>query len=99
MYEDWGKDRPFPTQKNVSTLLGMGFYDAVVEGIIPRNFVTEIGDILIGKSSGRDNNDQIILYAVGGMPIEDVAWGYDCYQNAINNHIGTVLNLWETPGL
>ena len=99
MYEDWGKDRPFPTQKNVSTLLGMGFYDAVIEGIVSRDSVTEMGDILIGKSTGRDNDDQIILYAVGGMPIEDVAWGYDCYQNAIKNHIGTVLNLWETPGL
>ncbi|MBO0241680.1 ornithine cyclodeaminase, partial [Escherichia coli] len=28
MYAGWGEGRKFPTQKTVSTLLGMGFYDA-----------------------------------------------------------------------
>ena len=30
-----------------------------------------------------------------GMPIEDVAWGYEIYQNAQIQGIGTTLNLWE----
>ena len=34
MYHDWGDGQKHPTQKNVSTLLGMGFYDAVCEGKI-----------------------------------------------------------------
>ena len=40
-----------------------------------RESITEMGEILAGKKTGRDNDDQILLYAVGGMPIEDVAWG------------------------
>ena len=86
-------------RKNVSTLLGMGFYDAVTEGRIMRESITEMGEILAGKKTGRDNDDQILLYAVGGMPIEDVAWGYDVYMNAIEKGIGTKLNLWEKPAL
>ena len=64
-----------------------------------RESITEMGEILAGKKTGRDNDDQILLYAVGGMPIEDVAWGYDVYMNAIEKGIGTKLNLWEKPAL
>lgn len=99
MYDGWGSGQLLPTQKNVSTLLGMGFYDAVTEGRISRDSITEIGEILTGEKTGRDTNDQIILYAVGGMPIEDVAWGYDCYMNAVENNIGTILNVWKKPSL
>lgn len=99
MYDGWGSGQPLPTQKNVSTLLGMGFYDAVTEGRIMRESITEMGEILAGKKTGRDSDDQILLYAVGGMPIEDVAWGYDVYMNAIEKGIGTKLNLWEKPAL
>ncbi|WP_288304389.1 hypothetical protein [uncultured Treponema sp.] len=37
------------------------------------------------------------MYAVGGMPTEDVVWGRFCYDTAIKNKIGTKLNLWKTP--
>ena len=99
MYEGWGEGQPFPTQKNVSTLLGMGFFDAVTQGKIKREDITDIGEILCGEKSGRDNEEQIILYSVGGMPIEDVAWGHDVYQNAIKQHCGTVLNVWKDSKL
>ena len=99
MYEGWGEGQPLPTQKNVSTLLGMGFYDAVTEGKIEKEDITDIGEILCGEKTGRDNPEQIILYSVGGMPIEDVAWGYDVYQNALKKNIGTVLNVWEDSKL
>lgn len=99
MYDGWGSGQPLPTQKNVSTLLGMGFYDAVTEGKISRDSITDMGEILTREKSGRDSEEQIILYAVGGMPIEDVAWGYDCYMNAINNNIGTELKVWDKPEL
>ena len=38
MYDEWGEGQPLPTQKNVSTLLGMGFYDAVREKKIIQRF-------------------------------------------------------------
>lgn len=99
MYSGWGAGQPFPTQKTVSTLLGMGFYDAVCEGKIKREDIADLGGILTGDQVGRTSDDEIIVYAVGGMPIEDVAWGYDCYQNALKLGIGQSLNLWDTPEL
>ncbi|MGN0728701.1 tyramine oxidase subunit B [Treponema sp.] len=97
MYAGWGTGREFPTQKNVSTLIGMGFYDAITEKIITEEQISEIGDIVNGKTAPRDSEQQIIIFAVGGMPTEDVAWGRVCYDSAIKNGIGTTLNLWHTP--
>jgi len=99
MYEGWGMGQPLPTQKTVSTLLGMGFCDAVKEGKIQRSEIADMGGIIVGDQTGRDNEDQIIIYAVGGMPVEDVAWAFDCYNNALKNDIGVKLNLWDTPEL
>ncbi len=99
MYDGWGSGQPLPTQKNVSTLLGMGFYDAVTEGKITRDMITDIGEVICKDKTGRDNEEQTILYAVGGMPIEDVAWGYDIYMNAKEKRIGQVLKLWDKPEL
>ena len=99
MYEGWGSGNPLPTQKTVSTLLGMGFYDAVREGKLARKDIADMGGILVGEQAGREREDQIIVYAVGGMPVEDVAWGCDCYHNAKSKHIGTELLLWDEPEL
>ena len=99
MYAGWGDGNPLPTQKTVSTLLGMGFYDAVTEGKINRDSITELGAVIAGDKVGRDNEKQIVVYAVGGMSLEDVAWGYECYQNALKNGIGVKLNLWDEPEL
>lgn len=99
MYEGWGAGREMPTQKTVSTLLGMGFYDAVCENKIARSDIADMGGILLGEQTGRDNDDQIVVYAVGGMPVEDVAWAFDVYHNALKLGIGTKLNLWDEPEL
>ena len=36
---------------------------------------------------------------IGGLPVEDVAWAFDLYNNAVEKGIGTPLNLWDTPTL
>ena len=46
----------------------MAFYDAVVEGIVKESDLVEIGDIVNNKKQARDSDEQIIVYAVGGMP-------------------------------
>ncbi|GLG06132.1 tyramine oxidase subunit B [Sellimonas catena] len=99
MYEDWGEGRELPTQRTVSTLLGMGFYDAVQEGKLKKENITNIAEIICGEKSGRDTDEQIVLYAIGGMPIEDVAWGSECYKVAEEKNIGTSLCLWEQSRL
>jgi N-[(2S)-2-amino-2-carboxyethyl]-L-glutamate dehydrogenase len=99
MYEGWAAGAELPTQKTVSTLLGMAFYDLVAGGKIARTGITEIGDIINGKAAGRESEDQIIVYSVGGMPVEDVAWGYKVLLTAKKQGIGVPLNLWDKPAL
>lgn len=99
LYESWGMNQKFPTQKYVSSLLGLGYYDAVCEGKIRKEDITDIGDVIMGNKIGRENNEQIIIYAIGGMPIEDVAWGYECYVQAKDRQIGTKLKIWDTSEL
>lgn len=99
MYEDWGEGRQRPVQKHVSTLLGMGFYDAVCEGAIQREKIVDMGEILNGQAHGRDNDEEIIFFAEGGLPVEDVAWACDCYDAAREMQIGTPLNLWDIPAM
>lgn len=54
-------------------------------------------DIVSGVKKGRDNKDEIIMCSIGGMPLEDLSWGYDCYERARMLGIGTKLNLWDEP--
>ena len=50
-------------------------------------------------AEGGTPSEQVIIYSIGGMPVEDVAWGKTVYENAIKMEIGTKLNLWEEPYL
>jgi N-[(2S)-2-amino-2-carboxyethyl]-L-glutamate dehydrogenase len=99
MYAGWGSGKKYPTQKSVSTLLGMLFYDLVTTGKIRSEDITDIGDIINGYKPGRTSEEQIIVYAVGGMPTEDVGWGCECLRKAKELGIGQKLNLWSTPEL
>ena len=58
-----------------------------------------MGDILLGNKPGRESDDQIIVYSVGGMPVENVAWGKVCYENALRLGLGTKLYLWDSPDM
>ena len=39
----------------------------------------------------------VFLFLTGGMGTEDVAWGYDVYQEALKQGLGQKLSLWEKP--
>ena len=58
-----------------------------------------MADIIEDAAPGRQDNEQIFLYSVGGMPVEDVAWATEVYRNAVEKGIGTKLNLWDAPNL
>ncbi len=34
-----------------------------------------------------------------GMPVEDAAWGYEIYRNALSMGMGTKLKLWDSPAM
>lgn len=96
LYEAWVEEFPYPTYGTV-TIVGTKFYDLIHEGKLTRDKIIDLGDILTGKVPGRESDDQIIVYSVGGMPVEDVAWGKKLYENALKKGIGTKLPLWDVP--
>lgn len=98
LYEAWAEEYPYPTFETIY-ILGSRFMDLAHEGKLNKSKIDDLGAILNGKAPGRKDDDEIILYSVGGMPVEDVAWGKEIYDYAIANNIGTKLNLWDKPYL
>ncbi len=78
-------------------IMGIHFVHLVQSKKAPRENVINIADIVNGISPGRKDKDEIVMCSIGGMPLEDLSWGYDCYQRAIELGIGQQLNLWEEP--
>ena len=98
LYEAWATEYPYPTYDMVY-ILGSKLMDLAHEGKLDKSRIHDLGAILNGKLPGRESDDQIVLYSVGGMPVEDVAWGKEVYEYAKAHGIGTELNLWDKPYL
>lgn len=98
LYETWAEEYPYPTF-DTWFLIGSKFTDMIHDKKLDFQRMENLGAILNGKLPGRDNDQQVIIYSIGGMPVEDVAWGKTVYENAIKMEIGTKLNLWEEPYL
>ena len=98
LYQAWFEELPKPAHHNVP-VIGVRFMDMIAEGKMQLDEVEDIGKIIAGAAPGRKNDEEIIIMSVGGMPVEDVAWGTVVYRNAVKHGIGVTLNLWETPEL
>ncbi len=98
LYEAWFDELPKPAHKYVP-IIGVKFMDMIAEGKMSHNEIEVIGKIVAGDAPGRRNDEEIIIMSVGGMPVEDVAWGTVVYRNAIERGIGVKLNLWDVPVL
>ncbi|MCR4943500.1 MAG: ornithine cyclodeaminase [Clostridium sp.] len=98
LYEAWAEEYPYPTFKTIC-ILGSKFTDLCHDGLMTKERITDLGAILNGEAEGRKNDEEVIIYSVGGMPVEDVAWGSEVYDYALEHGIGTKLNLWEKPFL
>ncbi|MBT0728590.1 tyramine oxidase subunit B [Rosenbergiella nectarea] len=98
LYNAWFEEVPKPAH-NTIPIIGVRFMDMLAEGALTADQLEDIGQIIAGDAPGRRNDDEIIIMSVGGMPVEDVAWGTVLYRNALERNIGVKLNLWETPEL
>lgn len=98
LYHAWYEELPKPAHKYVP-LVGVRFMDMLAEGSLQPEQIEDIGKIIAGDAPGRLNDEEIIIMSVGGMPVEDVAWGTVVYRKALELGIGVKLNLWETPEL
>jgi len=74
-------------------------YRAVEEGIIAREDVIDLGQIVVGNLEGRQSDDDVILFNPIGMGIHDLSEAHRVFCNAKEMGIGRVLPLWDNPFL
>lgn len=98
MWECWHDEYEYPYYPKLE-MLGAYYLDLIHDKKMTTDKIIEMGDIVSGKTKGRKNDDDIILFTTGGMPVEDAAWGYEIYRNALSMGIGTKLKLWDSPSM
>jgi len=54
----------------------------------------ELGEVLVGRRPGRENDDEIIVLNPMGMAVEDIACAAEVYIRARQQQIGTWLDLY-----
>lgn len=72
-------------------------YRAVAAGLVPRDSIKNLSDIMLGKVEGRIHPQEKIIFNPIGMSIHDVSEAYRVYQNAKKLGIGNTLPLWNKP--
>ncbi|VWL89434.1 tyramine oxidase subunit B [Collinsella aerofaciens] len=96
MYEDW---RDEIGRFDVCGTLGNEWVDMVDYGMLPRERVVDLGDIVRGVDPGRTSEDDIYFFSIGGINTEDVSWGTTIYRKAVEMGLGQELKLWDAPAL
>ena len=96
LYEAWEEEMK-PDAYNTIPIPAVRVMDLIAEGKMKEEQVDDLGDVLMGNIPVHRKEDEIVIYSVGGMPVEDVAWGTIVYRNALEKGIGTKLNLWDIP--
>ncbi|WP_240773617.1 tyramine oxidase subunit B [Plantibacter sp. M259] len=99
IYEAWAEEYPAPSHETAFGMIGLYWQDLIGTGELDESRVVNIGDVFDGHAVGREFPEQPVLFSVGGMGVEDVAWAKTIYENAVEQGIGTKLNLWEAPDL
>lgn len=98
LYEAWEEEMK-PNAYNTIPIPAVHVMDLIAEGKMKSEQIDDLGDVIMGKIPVHRDPNEVIVYSVGGMPIEDIAWGTIVYRNALEKGIGVKLNLWETPEL
>ncbi len=98
LYEAWLEEYAPAAFEQVG-IIGNKFLEMERDGEISPGSVADISQIISGDVPGRTSEEEVFVFSVGGMPVEDVAWASHIYDKARELGIGTTVNLWETPEL
>ena len=98
LYEAWSEEYGAEAYEKLG-IIGTHFHNLVDRNEADAAKIEEIASIANGNAPGRTNDDEIIVYSAGGIPVEDVAWASDVYRNAVDLGLGTDLSLWDSPEL
>jgi N-[(2S)-2-amino-2-carboxyethyl]-L-glutamate dehydrogenase len=98
LYQSWMEETPKPAHNSVP-LVGIRYMDLIDQGEMTPDQLEDLAAMVAGAAPGRRNDDEVIILSVGGMPVEDVAWGTVLYRHALEQGLGVPLNLWDEPVL
>lgn len=74
-------------------------YRLIDEGRLPplegNEDAAHLGKVALGEQKGRESSDERICFITGGLPCEDIAWGYEIYSRAKEMGLGTTLKIWD----
>jgi ornithine cyclodeaminase len=100
MHRAWKEEEEQIPEEQAAKRLGFpgaGVFRLCEEGRMKDSDLVSLSEIAYGKRQGRTNESERFVLIVGGMPVEDAAWGYRLYQNACKMKIGQELVLWDEP--
>ncbi|OGP62860.1 MAG: hypothetical protein A2170_07305 [Deltaproteobacteria bacterium RBG_13_53_10] len=78
-------------------LLHSFLHDLIRRGNVKDGDIGDLAQIAFGAKEKKPNPGEKTLFITGGLAIEDVAWGYTIYQQALKQGIGQKLALWNEP--
>jgi alanine dehydrogenase len=68
-------------------------HHAIKEGLVTKSHVhAELGQIIAGHKSGRENDDEIIVFDSTGTALQDVAAASIVYERALAKGVGSQYN-------
>ncbi len=100
MHQAWlteGEEHPKGVESILSWAPSAPIIKLILDGKMVHEDIRSLGDIASGTVKGRCCDKERIVFVTGGMPVEDVGWGYQVYQNALKKGIGQELKLWDEP--
>lgn len=56
----------------------------------------EIGEVLLGKKTGRENDEEVTIFDSTGMAIQDNTTSSKIYSNALERNVGTFFEFFES---
>lgn len=56
----------------------------------------EIGEVLLGKKTGRENDEEVTIFDSTGMAIQDNTTSSKIYRNALERNVGTFFEFFES---
>jgi ornithine cyclodeaminase/alanine dehydrogenase-like protein (mu-crystallin family) len=100
MHRTWKEEEESIPESQAAKRLGFpgsGVFRLCEQGKIDESSLSSLSEIAFGKKPGRTREDQRFILIIGGLPVEDAAWGTALYRNAIKKSLGQELVLWEEP--
>jgi ornithine cyclodeaminase len=100
MHQSWmteGEEHPDGMESILSWAPSAPVIRLLLNNKIGHEDILNLGDVVQGTKPFENKGEKPVILITGGMPVEDVAWGWTVYQNALENKIGKELKLWESP--